>query len=531
MLVYDFGGGTFDASLVRRRGLTYEVLRTEGRPIGGHDIDLKIYEDWKKTARPVFRDQLDDRQGDVRSRNAARNNQIDILRLCRDLKHRLSSIDEASISWTVNTGRVQEPEYYRLDRQKLNNMIQPFIKEALDCCDTLLKKARIAPYDVKRVVLIGGTCRIPAVQDSLARKFGQTRVFPVDEPELAVAMGAAQCADALERAEKFLVEVEELCQSSRFRAKLEDNLPELIELLAQSLAKLLRIHAVVPCLREWRDGSIINLSAMEDQIKDRARGWVSSIEGKAVVLQLCETWLEKQIPKFADLSDPICERYQIQRDILRMPTSISELETQRAAGPSIDEMHLDDGVLSPLLNPIVCTIIFLAATSLSLLGFVTEIIVTIVALIVGFGFREAAVDKLKGWNIPLFIRKIILSYKKIDKMTQEKEPELIQALQKELTPSESFGPASPNSHSSKEDSEWMKRFISFLLQQMMEKYERTPDGKFLFDAKEGIDGSADRDTLMRKFISDLQQALGEVMLGQARERARFIWLHPVDSDL
>jgi len=99
LLVYDFGGGTFDASLVRRNGLNYEFLHNEGETVGGEDIDKMIYNDWLKTARQVFREMLSEElYVDISNKNAARRNQIDVLRMCRDVKHRLSSMAEA-LQW------------------------------------------------------------------------------------------------------------------------------------------------------------------------------------------------------------------------------------------------------------------------------------------------------------------------------------------------------------------------------------------------------------------------------------------------
>jgi len=185
LLVYDLGGGTFDAALIERNTSGYKFLTPPGGldPCGGIDFDRAIYNAFLSRCSPALRDVLD---GQRRDSQALRFRLI-VGDLCRDLKHQLSRVQQAEMS--VPTGLVSF-ERFSLTRGEFNRMIEPYIGQTLQCCHDLIRQSGISAERVGGVLLVGGSCRIPYVRESLERELGLP-VFPVDDPDLAVCRGAA----------------------------------------------------------------------------------------------------------------------------------------------------------------------------------------------------------------------------------------------------------------------------------------------------------------------------------------------------
>jgi molecular chaperone DnaK (HSP70) len=181
VLVYDLGGGTFDATLMQKQGDKYQIL---AMPVGlatcgGTDFDRAIYQHLISSCSPELRQQLEPKDAWL-----ARAIVGD---LCRDLKHQLSEQSSASIFIPMGLGEV---ETFELTRRKFEQMISPLIMETLDCCDRLLKSAGKSDRQIDRMLLVGGSSRIPYVKAAIEQKF-KLSPFLVDKPELAVCLGAA----------------------------------------------------------------------------------------------------------------------------------------------------------------------------------------------------------------------------------------------------------------------------------------------------------------------------------------------------
>jgi molecular chaperone DnaK (HSP70) len=180
ILVYDLGGGTFDATLMQKQGDNYQVL---GMPkglanCGGTDFDRLIYQQLKNSCSAELRQQLE-------PKNAWLARAI-VGNFCRDLKHQLSEQTEASIYIPMGLGNV---ESFELTREAFNEMISPLIDETLDCCEQLVRSAGKNWQQVNRLLLVGGSSRIPYVKEAIERRFNISP-FLVDKPELAVCLGA-----------------------------------------------------------------------------------------------------------------------------------------------------------------------------------------------------------------------------------------------------------------------------------------------------------------------------------------------------
>jgi molecular chaperone DnaK (HSP70) len=181
VLVYDLGGGTFDASLIQKQASGYQLL---GMPrglahCGGIDFDRLIYQHLKSQCSPPLREQLNGKDAWL-----ARAIVSD---LCRDLKHQLSDDAEATIHIPIGLGSV---ESFTLTREVFEQMIAPLIAETVECSEQVVRSANLTWDKVEHLLLVGGSCRIPHVKEALERKIERPCLL-VDEPELAVCFGAA----------------------------------------------------------------------------------------------------------------------------------------------------------------------------------------------------------------------------------------------------------------------------------------------------------------------------------------------------
>lgn len=176
--VYDLGGGTFDVSILQIQEGIYEVLSTNGDTyLGGDDFDRAIVEYWLENAGiPVEKLQEDRSFGQQ------------IRLLAEEAKKKLSTAD--TFSAEING------HHFSISRSTFNQLIQPFIDRTLECCKNALRDARLQVSDIKKVVMVGGSTRVPLVRESVSACFQQP-VFDRINPDEVVALGAAIQADVL----------------------------------------------------------------------------------------------------------------------------------------------------------------------------------------------------------------------------------------------------------------------------------------------------------------------------------------------
>jgi molecular chaperone DnaK len=195
--VYDFGGGTFDISILEVGDNVVQVISTNGDThLGGDDIDNLII-DWMvaefKKSNVV--DLRNDKMALQRLKEAAEKAKIE-----------LSSVQETGINLpyiTVGSGGPMHLDM-RLSRSKLEQMIAPLVERSMDPTRKALADAKKSPKDIDEVVLVGGSTRIPMVQDTVKKFFGKDPHRGVN-PDEVVAIGAAVQAGVLSGDVKDLV--------------------------------------------------------------------------------------------------------------------------------------------------------------------------------------------------------------------------------------------------------------------------------------------------------------------------------------
>jgi len=183
VLVYDLGGGTFDVSILDIADGTFEVMSTHGdTKLGGDDFDQRIIDllvsDFKSKNGI---DLSGDKMAMQRLKQAAEKAKID-----------LSGITKATISEAYITADASGPKHleFELTRAKFDDMTSDLVQKSLKSVDACMKDAKLKFSDLKKVILVGGSTRIPAVQEALKAKTG-VEPFKGINPDECVAAGAA----------------------------------------------------------------------------------------------------------------------------------------------------------------------------------------------------------------------------------------------------------------------------------------------------------------------------------------------------
>jgi Fe-S protein assembly chaperone HscA len=177
--VFDFGGGTFDISILSIKEGIFEVLATNGDThLGGDDIDRAIV-DWLLAEMP------DSLRADRHVWNSART-------AAEDAKKRLTDNAETDVVVELPGHSIRK----RLTRDALERMAAPFVARTLKRCELAIADAKLTPAAIDAVVLVGGSTRMPLVRHCVAEMFQREPLSSIN-PDQVVALGAAVQASVL----------------------------------------------------------------------------------------------------------------------------------------------------------------------------------------------------------------------------------------------------------------------------------------------------------------------------------------------
>ena len=181
--VFDFGGGTFDISILETSEGVTQVLASSGDThLGGDDFDNRILEwmvdEFKKTQGI---DLKQDKMALQRLKEAAEK-----------VKMELSTLEETEINLPFITADASGPKHLnlKLSRSKFEQMCEDLFKKSLDACHFVIEDAGVGVNDIDEVILVGGSTRIPKVQQSVKDFFKKEPNKSIN-PDEAVAAGAA----------------------------------------------------------------------------------------------------------------------------------------------------------------------------------------------------------------------------------------------------------------------------------------------------------------------------------------------------
>ena len=185
--VYDLGGGTFDISIIEIAEVDgehqFEVLSTNGDTfLGGEDFDRRLID---YLADEFKKDQGMDLRGDPLAMQRLKEG-------AEKAKIELSSSSQTEVNLPYITADQSGPKHlnYKLTRAKVESLVDDLIARTVDPCKIALKDAGLSPAEIDDVILVGGQTRMPKVQETVAKIFGQEARKDVN-PDEAVAAGAA----------------------------------------------------------------------------------------------------------------------------------------------------------------------------------------------------------------------------------------------------------------------------------------------------------------------------------------------------
>lgn len=207
--VYDLGGGTFDISILRLEKGVFRVLATGGNTaLGGDDFDadLAIHIATKLGLIDTDGDTNGDGDGAAnRDGESSTQNQANLARLTKEQQQELLTVarqakealsEEVTATNIELTQFAQDARTCSITRKEFEEIIRPYIDESLNVMTSTLKDAGTQVSEIDNIVLVGGSTRIPYINQQLTSFFKREPLCSID-PDLVVAMGAAIQADVL----------------------------------------------------------------------------------------------------------------------------------------------------------------------------------------------------------------------------------------------------------------------------------------------------------------------------------------------
>lgn len=179
-LIYDLGGGTFDVSILKLTDGVFEVLATGGNSaLGGDDID-RLLTNWLI------------KQLGIAPADVSLHDKSILAQQAKQYKQALTDAAQVEINMVINDQSFQGI----LRREELLAIIEPVSRRTLSVCEQVLRDAKVSVQDLDEVILVGGSTRMPAIQQVVTDFFAKQPLCRLN-PDEVVALGAAQTAHQL----------------------------------------------------------------------------------------------------------------------------------------------------------------------------------------------------------------------------------------------------------------------------------------------------------------------------------------------
>jgi molecular chaperone DnaK len=187
--IYDFGGGTFDISILELRDNVYQVVSTAGNSyLGGDDLDYRLVS--------MMLNAFERQHGyDLSSEETVQQR---LKSIAQDLKHQLTDRDEVStqISEYVPGGLTELDLNFSVTRDEFERRCKDIVDQTLQTCEGAIEAAGMQPAEIDQLVMVGGSTRIPLVQKRVSSYFNRKPVLDIN-PDEVVSIGAAIFGDSL----------------------------------------------------------------------------------------------------------------------------------------------------------------------------------------------------------------------------------------------------------------------------------------------------------------------------------------------
>jgi heat shock protein 1/8 len=178
ILVYDLGGGTFDVSIMKVKDGEVEVEVVDGNThLGGTDFDAKLMEFFIKKLKQ-------ETKKDISGNGKSLWKLKDIATKAKEHLSEHNHFEATFYSMDLDFE-------YDIERKEFENLCLPLFMETMNIVDKTLKAAKMTPNDIDELLLVGGSSRIPKIQEMLIEKFGEKKINKTINGDEAVAYGAA----------------------------------------------------------------------------------------------------------------------------------------------------------------------------------------------------------------------------------------------------------------------------------------------------------------------------------------------------
>ncbi|PID37170.1 MAG: Fe-S protein assembly chaperone HscA, partial [Pseudomonadales bacterium] len=179
-LIYDLGGGTFDVSILKLTDGVFEVLATGGNSaLGGDDID-RLFANWLI------------KQAGKDPKTIDNHSKAELANLAKSYKQQLSDSQQVNVQIEVADIKLEQT----VSNSDLQAIIHPVSKRTISVCEQVLRDAKLDKSELDEVVLVGGSTRMPIIQQVVESFFAKTPLCSID-PDKVVALGASQAANQL----------------------------------------------------------------------------------------------------------------------------------------------------------------------------------------------------------------------------------------------------------------------------------------------------------------------------------------------
>lgn len=200
LLIYDFGGGTFDLSILNAvDGQFIEAGSSGDRWLGGDDIDAILSDYVKDQIESInnlnLQDLLDSKLDKERKEFTAG--------LKTDVENAKKTLSQSTSATVFISNYLEDEDGEPIDdivitRDTFESLIRPLIQKTIDLIDGLLAKTSISVDDLSNILLVGGSSCIPLVKRMLVEKYGEEKILSSEKPMLAIAQGAAILAASMD---------------------------------------------------------------------------------------------------------------------------------------------------------------------------------------------------------------------------------------------------------------------------------------------------------------------------------------------
>ena len=448
VLIIDIGSSTTDFTLVTH--FEAHALEDFGQDVGAGLIDQAIFD---RTLERLGHTQPEERQRLETIFVENPHIQRRCLIVCRKGKEEyfsnaeLYKSEEERVACSLKLRTIRppiefEPYIYQAEMEQILNrpleeLEQRSWKRAFS--EALREaKHKMGDQQPEIVILTGGASRMIFIHSLCQEVFAEAEeIVRGTEPEFTIAKGLARIGRIDFLAQELKETINALGTSDDVHRLLDKEIPVLIEHLAEPFADELLNFAICPALFDWREGKIATLNDLLPEIERRKQSDLGHIRSQQTQ-QAMDEWVKRQLlPELADITDPICRRFDIPRSALDLRnkdlvSGVSSLEQTPIDLNRLIRGTEITGLISVIAGIVVAMVSGGAGIALLELPLVGQILAGVIGAILAAGGAKAAKEEAKKREIPVMLRKRVLSEAKLHKVLNEEKTALLEAIKEQM---------------------------------------------------------------------------------------------------